>query len=107
MQALLENEVVNLYTQDCVISEFDQLMERVKSSDAMLKNKIENDIVARGLKFVPELISHIQNNKGITRGICAMALIRIGKDCVSYIKEAAKTNTEFAWAANYILNEIR
>ena len=107
MQALLENEVVNLYTQDRVISEFEQLMESVKTADAMLRSKIENEIVMKGTKFVPELINHIQSNKGITRGVCAMSLIRIGRDCVSAIKEAAKKNTEFAWAANYILNEIR
>lgn len=107
MQALLENEVVNLYTQDRNISEFDALIEKARTADAVLKNKIENEIVSNGLKFVPELINHIQENKGVTRGICAMSLIRIGQDCVGYIKEAARTNKEFSWAANYILNEIR
>ncbi|MCQ2957692.1 MAG: hypothetical protein MJ180_02195 [Candidatus Gastranaerophilales bacterium] len=107
MQALLENEVVNLYTQDRVISEFDALMESAKTADATLKSKIENEIVAKGMKFVPELIEHIQSNRGITRGICAMSLIRIGKDCIASVKEAASINKEFAWAANYILNEIR
>jgi len=106
MQALLENEVVSLYTQDRMISEFDSLMETIKSADATLKNKIENEIVSKGLKFVPELIKHIQNNKGVTRGVCAMSLIRIGKECVSYVRDAAKANAEFAWAAKYILNEI-
>ena len=107
MQALLENEVVSLYTQDKVISEFETLMEKVKTADAVLKNKIETEIVSKGLKFVPELISHIQNNKGVTRGVCAMSLIRIGKDCASYVQKAVQENSDFAWAANYILNEIR
>ena len=57
MQALLENEIVSLYTQNSTLSEFDELMERAKAADAMLKNKIETDIVKSGLKFVPELIN--------------------------------------------------
>ena len=40
MQALLENEVVNLYTQDRNISEFDALIEQARTADAVLKNKI-------------------------------------------------------------------
>ena len=59
MKALLENEVVNLYTQDRNISEFDALIEQARTADAVLKNKIENEIVSNGLKFVPELINHI------------------------------------------------
>lgn len=106
MQALLENEVVSLYRQENIISEFDSLMESAKTADAVLKAKIENDIVAAGTKFIPELVSHIQNAKGVTRGICSMCLIRIGESCVSLLKEAARTNREFAWAANYIVREI-
>ena len=106
MQALLENEVVSMYTQDRVVSEFESLMEMAKTADAVLKNKIENDIVAKGIKFVPELINHIMNNKGVTRGICAMSLIRIGKACENMVKQAALMNREFAWAASAILREI-
>ena len=107
MQALLENEIVSLYTKNEAVSEFDSLMEKAKTADPMLKSKIENDIVSRGMKFVPELINHIQNTKGVTRGICAMCLIRIGNACVSFVQEASKANREFAWAANYIVNEIQ
>ena len=107
MQALLENEIVSLYTQDKAMSEFDALMERAKAADAVLKNKIETDIVKSGLRFVPELINHIQTVKGVTRGLCAMCLIRIGQSCVGMVKEAARMNSEFAWAADYIVNEIQ
>ena len=106
MQALLENEVMNMYTQDRIVSEFEALMETAKDADAVLKSKIENDIVSKGMKFVPELINHIQNNKGVTRGLCAMSLIRIGKACENMIKQAAGMNREFAWAAAAILQEI-
>ena len=106
MQALLENEVMSMYTQDRAMSEFETLMERAKSADAALKSKIENDIVAKGMKFVPELINHIQNNKGVTRGLCAMSLIRIRKACVSMIKQAVRMNQDFAWAAAAIVQEI-
>ncbi|MCR4881904.1 MAG: hypothetical protein K6A44_08150 [bacterium] len=106
MQALLENEVMSMYTQDCVMSEFETLMERAKNADSALKSQIENDIVSKGMKFVPELINHIQNNKGITRGLCAMSLIRIGRACESMIRQAAKMNEEFAWAAAAILREM-
>ena len=106
MQALLENEVMSLYTQDRVVSEFEALIERAKDADAVLKSKIENEIVSKGMKFVPELINHIQNNKGVTRGLCAMSLIRIGRACESMIRQAAAMNKEFAWAAAAILREM-
>ncbi len=107
MQALLENEIVSLYTNKQVMSEFDTLMERANAADPALRSRIENDIVSKGLKFVPEIISHIQNAKGVTRGMCAMCLIRIGQSCVGLVKEAARINQEFAWAANYIVREIQ
>ena len=106
MKALLENEVVSLYSQEKEVSEFDKLMAQVVDADATMKNKIETYIVESGMRFVPELIAHMQNNRGVSRGICAMSLIRIGSSCVGMIKEAARTNKDFAWAANYILNEI-
>lgn len=106
MKALLENEVVSLYSQDKIASEFEILISQIKDADAALKNQIETTIVKAGMKYVPELIEHIQNNKGVTRGICAMSLIRIGATCAGMIKEVARTNKNFAWAANYILNEI-
>lgn len=106
MKALLENEVVSLYSTEVEISEFERLISQVKNADATLKNAIETRIVNAGMKFVPELIEYIQNNRGIERGICAMSLIRIGQSCAGMIKEAARTNKDFAWAANYILQEI-
>ena len=106
MKALLENEVVSLYTQDKTVSEFEALIEQIKDADATLKNKIETTIVEAGMKFVPELIDYIQYNKGAARGICAMSLIRIGKSCAGMIKEAARLNKDFAWAATCILREI-
>ncbi len=106
MQALLENEVMNMYTQDRAVSEFEALMERAKDADAAAKSKIENDIVAKGMKFVPELINHIMVSKGATRGLCAMSLIRIGKACEGMIKQAMAMNSEFAWAGNAILREM-
>ena len=106
MQALLENEVMNMYTQDRVVSEFEALMEKAKDADAVLKSKIENDIVAKGMKFVPELINQIMNSKGATRGLCAMSLIRIGKACESMIRQAMEMNKDFAWAGNAILREM-
>jgi len=106
MQALLENEVVSLYRQERVVSEFEELMASIKDADAVTKSRIENTIVANGTRFIPELVNHIQSAKGVTRGVCAMCLIRIGEACVSILKEAARTNREFAWAANYIVREI-
>lgn len=106
MQALLENEVMNMYTQDRIVSEFEALMETAKDADAVLKSKIENDIVSKGMKFVPELINHIMNSKGTTRGLCAMSLIRIGKACESMIRQAMAMNSDFVWAGNAILREM-
>ena len=106
MQALLENEVVSLYRQESIVSEFESLMASVKDADALTKSRIENEIVASGTRFIPELINYIQSAKGVARGVCAMCLIRIGEASVSMLKEAARTNREFAWAANYIVREI-
>lgn len=89
-----------------LIDEFRLLMDRV-IADNSIKNDVENDIVNSGLKFVPEMISYIQTAKGLTRGLCAMCLIRIGEACVAFLEDAALSNREFAWAADYIINEIR
>ncbi len=105
MTAVIEKNQ-SLDTNNCFINEFKLLMERV-IADNTLKNDIENDIVRSGEKFVPDLVSYIQTAKGLTRGLCAMCLIRIGEACVSFLEDAAMTNKEFAWAADYIINEIR
>ncbi|MDD3593270.1 MAG: hypothetical protein PHX18_01435 [Candidatus Gastranaerophilales bacterium] len=107
MQALLENNPISFYKSEALKSEFEKLMERASEAEPTLKNKIENEIVAKGLKFVPEMIEHMQTSKGITRGLCAMCLIRIGVSCVSFIEEASILNNDFQWIANYLLNEIR
>lgn len=105
MTAVIESRQ-DINTNGCFINEFRLLMERV-IADNNLRNDVENDIVKSGDKFIPDMVSYIQTAKGLTRGLCAMCLIRIGEACVSFLEDAALTNKEFAWAADYIINEIR
>lgn len=105
MTAVIE-KTNDINVNNSFINEFKLLMEKV-IADNTLKNDIENDIVQSGEKFVPDLVSYIQTAKGLTRGLCAMCLIRIGEACISFLEDAAMTNKEFAWAADYIINEIR
>ena len=82
------------------------LLNIVQNADANIKNEIENRIVKIGVKAVPDLINCIQNNKGTSRGVAAMSLIRIGYDSVPFLKETACANKEFAWVADYLIREI-
>ena len=70
------------------------------------KNAIENEWVNIGKDAVPSLVDSLQVVKGRTRGIVAMVLIRIGESSIDYLEKAAKTNSEFEWIANYLINEI-
>ena len=35
-----------------------------------------------------------------------MVLIRIGESSIDYLEKAAKSNSDFEWIANYLINEI-
>jgi len=50
MQALLENEVVSLYRQESIMSEFDSLMEAAKVADFCLGIDLSENCIALAQK---------------------------------------------------------
>jgi hypothetical protein len=71
------------------------------------KSKIENHIVKMGELAVPHLVKSLTKNFGASRGLAAMALIRIGEPSISFLDETLAIEPEFGWVAEYIINEIR
>lgn len=82
------------------------LLKAAENSDSKLKAEIENNIVKLGSKSVPHLIDSLMSVKGTSRGLAAMALIRIGAEATELLKTSAKKNSDFCWIADYILGEI-
>jgi len=85
-------------------------MQSVKEILSMLnesdKNEIENMLVDIGTPAVPELVEQLQVVRGLTRGVVAMTLIRIGDSSIDYLKKAAQNNKDFEWVAQYLITEI-
>ncbi|DAA95214.1 TPA: hypothetical protein CPT80_08450 [Candidatus Gastranaerophilales bacterium HUM_9] len=86
-------------------------MQSVKEILSMLndsdKNEIENMLVDIGTPAVPELVEQLQVVRGLTRGVVAMTLIRIGDSSIDYLKKAANNNKDFEWVAEYLITEIK
>lgn len=86
-------------------------MQSVKEILSMLnesdKNEIENMLVDIGTAAVPELVEQLQVVRGLTRGVVAMTLIRIGDSSIDYLRKAAKKNKDFEWVAQYLITEIK
>lgn len=83
-----------------------EYLNKLENADNNQKNAIENELVNIGKEAVPSLVDSLQVVKGRTRGIVAMVLIRIGESSIDYLEKAAKTNSDFEWIANYLINEI-
>ena len=87
-----------------------RIMQSVKEILSMLndsdKNEIENMLVDIGTPAVPELVEQLQVVRGLTRGVVAMTLIRIGDSSIDYLKKAANENKDFEWVAEYLITEI-
>lgn len=89
-----------------VLLPINEYLNKLENADNNQKNAIENELVNIGKDAVPSLVDSLQVVKGRTRGIVAMVLIRIGESSIDYLEKAAKTNSEFEWIANYLINEI-
>lgn len=85
----------------------DEILTKLETADNMTKNKLENILVDQGKAVVPDLVSRLQNVKGTKRGVVAMSLIRIGEASIEYLKNAATSNKDFEWVANYLISEIQ
>ena len=82
------------------------LLKAAESSELKTRSKIENHLVKLGKKAAPILVNILYQATGETRGLIAMALIRIGMPSVSYLEQAARANTELKWISDYIIEEI-
>lgn len=82
------------------------LLKAAENCDAALRAEIENNIVGLGVKTVPYLINSLMTVKGAARGLAAMAIIRMGASTVEILKNTASKTPDFAWMADYIINEI-
>lgn len=82
------------------------LLKAAENCDAPLRAEIENNIVNLGVKTVPYLITSLMTVKGAARGLAAMAIIRMGVSTVEILKDTALKTPDFAWMADYIVNEI-
>ena len=85
----------------------EEILGKLETADNTTKNKIENILVDKGQAVVPELVHQLQIAKGVRRGVAAMSLIRIGEASVEYLRKAANSNKDFAWAAKYLISEIK
>lgn len=81
-----------------------EILSLLNESD---KNEIENMLVNIGTPAVPELVEQLQVVRGMTRGVVAMTLIRIGDSSIDYLRKAAESNKDFQWIAEYLITEIK
>ena len=81
-----------------------EILSLLNESD---KNEIENMLVDIGSPAVPELVEQLQVVRGLTRGVVAMTLIRIGDSSIDYLRKAAESNKDFEWIAEYLITEIK
>lgn len=89
------------------VLQINEYLNKLENADNNAKNAIENELVSIGEEAVPSLVDSLQVVKGKTRGIVAMVLIRIGESSIDYLERAAKSNSDFEWVANYLINEIK
>ncbi len=81
------------------------ILNAINHADNNAKNEMENRIVNMGKDAIPYLIKGLEK-KGPSRGVAAMALIRIGKPCITSLLTTAQANKDLEWVINFILGEV-
>lgn len=84
-----------------------EILTKLETADNITKNELENRLVNIGTSVLPQLVDQLQVVKGVKRGVVAMTLIRIGDASVKYLQEAAQSNKDFEWVAQYLIREIK
>lgn len=84
-----------------------EILTKLETADNVTKNELENKLVNIGTSVLPQLVDQLQIVKGVKRGVVAMTLIRIGDASVKYLQEAAQSNKDFEWVAEYLIREIK
>lgn len=80
------------------------LLKAVESADAVSRTDIENQLVKMGDVAAPILVKELSNYSGKTRGLIAMALVRIGKSALIHLENEISEKDN--WISNYVINEI-
>ena len=84
-----------------------EILTKLENADNTMKNELENRLVNCGSAVIPQLVEQLQVVRGVKRGVVAMTLIRIGTPSISYLEEAAHSNKDFEWVAEYLIREIK
>jgi len=101
-------KVVKSNTENNVFSTglVSKLLNIAENAENNTRNEIENMIVSFGDRAVPELVERLFTAKGVSRGIAAMCLIRIGSASIAPLKNIVKDKLEHSWIAEYLIREI-
>ncbi len=83
------------------------LLRAAENSDPKTKSRIENHLVKMGEEAASLLVQSLMDPKSSSRGLAAMALIRIGTPSINYLEQRALKNPEFRWISEYIIGEIK
>lgn len=83
------------------------LLKAAENSDQKTKSRIENHLVKMGEEAAPFLVQSLVEIKGLSRGLAAMALIRIGTPSIAYLKQITSETPELSWISEYIIREIK
>lgn len=87
-------------------SSIENILTQLENADNKSKNALENRLVAIGNDAIPELVEKLSVVRGTVRGVVAMTLIRIGQASIECLKNAASSNKDLKWIADYLITEI-
>lgn len=90
-----------------IMETVNEILSKLENADNTTKNMLENELVNIGASALPQLVDQLQVVRGIKRGVVAMTLIRIGDASVKYLEQAAQSNKDFEWVAEYLIREIK
>jgi HEAT repeat protein len=82
------------------------LLKALETSDYQLSVDIENDLVSIGDKAILPLLNALNSPNGKVRSTAAMALIRIGVDCIEPLMSLNFEKESDKWLRDFIIAEI-
>ena len=82
------------------------LLKVLENADYQLCVDIENDLVKFGNKAIKYLVSGLESSNNQVRRHSAMALIRIGSECIEPLKNEYNNKPHYQWMVDFIITEI-
>lgn len=92
---------------EIIMETVNEILTKLENADNTTKNELENKLVEHGTEVLSQLVDQLQVVRGVKRGVVAMTLIRIGDASIKYLEQAALTNKDFEWVAEYLIREIK